>query len=212
MLSWLDRYWDHVRGYVPNEVANAVHWAEHALAGLVLNIFGLVSGAWNSFWNSAAVLYRGINDLGAAVYHFGAYILRTVIPSVIRWAAAQLARLSAALAALGRYVDHWIGVILAAIARAYRDIERWAIANIYAPLRAYADRIWNDLLKWGYTAFWWITHPADLAELLIFPLAASLEKHAWDLAAGLGKFTLALVVRNTRRLALLAEEIIAAVL
>jgi hypothetical protein len=92
------------------------------------------------------------------------------------------------------------------------DVRNWAWSHIWVPLKSYADQIWRDLLKWGYTAWWYITHPAALAELLGDPLVLWLEVNAWRIGRQLGTFALALVVHNLRRFAQLAEDVIAAVL
>lgn len=66
--------------------------------------------------------------------------------------------------------------------------------------------------KYAITAWWWVTHPAALAEQLGLYLVAWLEREAWTIAPYLGKFLLALLVHNIPRVAKLAEDVIAAVL
>lgn len=61
-------------------------------------------------------------------------------------------------------------------------------------------------------AWWWVTHPDQLADSLFWYLIRWLEQRAWTVARYLGEFTLALVMHNMRRLALLAEDILHAVL
>jgi hypothetical protein len=62
------------------------------------------------------------------------------------------------------------------------------------------------------TAWWWVTHPDQLALVLFWWTLHYLERFAWTAAQYLGEFALALVMRNLRRFLHLAEEILAAVL
>lgn len=66
--------------------------------------------------------------------------------------------------------------------------------------------------KYAITAWWWVTHPDQLAEQLSLYVIKWLEREAWTIAPYLGKFVLALVVRNIRRILPIIEQIIAAVL
>jgi hypothetical protein len=69
-----------------------------------------------------------------------------------------------------------------------------------------------DIPHYAMQAFWWVTHPAQLAETLGWHLVRFLEDNAWTAAGYLGKFILALILRNAGRVARLAEDIITAIL
>lgn len=212
MLSWLDSFWHSATGYVGDQVANAVRWAMHGITGVILSVFGLVRGAWSRLAGAAGAAWSSVESLGLATWHKFAWLIRVVIPGVLRWAAAWLARLQAFALAIWRQLARDIAAVIARITATAAAITRWALRTIWAPLKALADLIWRDLLKWGYTAWWFITHPDKLAEHLIFHLVTSLEAHAWTVARMLGTFTLALIHANLRRIALLAEDIITAVI
>lgn len=66
--------------------------------------------------------------------------------------------------------------------------------------------------RYAITAWWWIEHPDQLAQRLLWFLLHQLERYAWTAGKYLGRFTLALLTRNVRHVAALAEEIITAVL
>lgn len=66
--------------------------------------------------------------------------------------------------------------------------------------------------KYAITAWWWITHPDQLAEQLSLYVVKWLEREAWTIAPYLGKFLLALVVRNVKRWLPILESILAAIL
>lgn len=87
-------------------------------------------------------------------------------------------------------------------------------------LVVHAVQVWKTLHEiltywiphYAFTAWWWVTHPASLVSILGWHIVRWLEDHAWEAAHWLGGFVTALVLRNTRTVAHLAESIISAVL
>lgn len=69
-----------------------------------------------------------------------------------------------------------------------------------------------DIPHYAMTAYWWVTHPAQLADVLGWHLVRFLEDHADQAATYLGRFAISLVLRNTRQLVRLAEHIIVSIL
>jgi hypothetical protein len=212
VLSWLKDWFGRFGGAVDATVLRMVHWALHALASVVYTVFNHVGRAWNDVWAAGNWMRRAAWEVMRTIYtHIRAIIIHD-IPHLFHWALAALHKLK-----------HWA---LAWIDRLLKDLARlktlawhwiitlyhWAWAHIYVPLFNYARWLEKWLRKWGYTAWWYVTHPASLAALLFWPLVKLLEDNAWAAARVLGTFTLALATRNARRLAQLAEDIIAAVL
>lgn len=66
--------------------------------------------------------------------------------------------------------------------------------------------------KYAMTAWWWVTHPDDLASVLFWHLVKWLEARAWEAGKYLGEFFLSLITHHVRRLALLVEDIVRAIL
>lgn len=98
------------------------------------------------------------------------------------------------------------------LALAGGDLERAA--------QAFGESVWDRLAavithlipRYAMTAWWWVTHPDQLARVLLWWVLHWLEQEAWTAGLYLGEFVLALIRRNVRRVALLAETIIHAVL
>ena len=190
----------------------AVHWAIRAVTSVVFQVFGNIRNAWSVLYGGYRDLVSGIDSFATAVRNAITYTLRVVIPGILRWAGAALARLAADLARLGRMLLAEVSRLTAYITARWNALYRWVLANVWAPLQAYARSLYHDLIKWGYTAWWWITHLPALAEQMIFALALSAERHAWQLAGMLGKFALSLVLHNAKKLAILVEDIVTAVI
>lgn len=70
----------------------------------------------------------------------------------------------------------------------------------------------HDIPVFAQTAYWWVTHPGDLANVLFWHLMRALENQAWQVAQWLGEFITATLVRNIRQVAALAETVLAALL
>lgn len=87
-------------------------------------------------------------------------------------------------------------------------------------IKSQGEALYDALAKvFGYyiptfamTAWWWVTHPGDLALVMFWWTVHWLEHFAWDAGHYLGEFTLALLLRNIQRVALMVETIVAAVL
>lgn len=62
------------------------------------------------------------------------------------------------------------------------------------------------------TAWWWVTHPEQLARVLLWYLVHEMERQAWTIGKYLGEFVLAILAHNSRRVAILLEDIITAIL
>lgn len=212
MLSWLDRFFTSAAATIGQAVADAVHWAVHALASVVFAVFGLVGNAWAALARAVTVFHAALDSFATAVLNFAGYVVHVLVPSVIRWAAAGLARLEAALAGLYDWAARQLAALAARITDAVAAVARWVITAVWDPLKSYADKIWNDLLTWGFYAYQVLTHLPALADALLLHLVASLERNAWTVARMLGTFTLSLILGNVRALVQVAEDIITAVL
>lgn len=95
-----------------------------------------------------------------------------------------------------------------------------AYHDIVTGVHTFVSAVWNELNliityyipTYAFTAWWWVTHLDDLALVLLWHVLKWLEHYAWTAALYLGEFILALIVRNIRRIMLLAETIVTAVL
>jgi hypothetical protein len=212
VLNWLDSFFSSAASTIGTAVSNAVHWAVHALASVVFAVFGLVGKAWSALVNAVHSFHAALDRWATEVIRFAEYVIKVVVPRIYRWATAELAKLSSALAAYYRYFLARIADVIDRIAAAVTSVTNWVLAHVWAPLKAYADQIWDDLKKWGYTAWWYITHPQALADLIVMPLVTSVEHNAVAIASQLGQFLLAMLLTNITKVITVIEDIITAVL
>jgi hypothetical protein len=210
--DWLTGWIASIIGAVGPAVATAIHWAVHALAVVVLAVFDKVFGAWRTLagwsWGFILATGRALGAVGSKLFQIVRVLIPRVIRELLRWVAFLL-----------RFIRSWVAwlwrQIRATIALLYREIGaviRWAVTHIWEPLWRWAQFLFRLIRAWAWVAFWWITHLASLAEAMVFHIAAAIERHAWQLAGLLGRFFLALLIRNLARFVRTVEAIIAAVL
>jgi hypothetical protein len=212
VLNWLDRFFSSAADSAVRAYLEVTHWAVRAITSLVFGVFGNAARAWDVMFADAKWFTTQAVALAESVARSAAYTLRVRIPQALRWAERQFARLAAAAAALARDLARAVAALRALVTSTARALTTWVIRHVWAPLDAYARQVRADLVRWGWTAWWWVTHPDKLAAALVFHLAASIEANAWQLAGTLGKFAFSLVLRNAARLAALAESIVTAVI
>jgi hypothetical protein len=88
------------------------------------------------------------------------------------------------------------------------DFTRWVTRHILDPLLGAIRWIDNEgRIMWHY-----LTHPADLVNLIWDYLIVKTEHEAWNISGKLGKFFVSLFAHNMKRFLLLIEDIIHAAL
>jgi hypothetical protein len=212
MLSWIDGYVFRWAAVVATPIRDCIKWAVYALAGVVYAVFGNVGAAWT-------LIYDGINWVWTHSGNFAVEAVAWIKQIVTVDIPAVWNRLLAYAVAFDNLISQIWDKAVAAIADAYRralqavnDAISWVITHVYDPLKAYADQIYNDLLKWGYAAWQLLNDPGKLAGILLGALIAAAESAFWSIAAPVGKFALSIVLGNATKFASLLETILTAVL
>jgi hypothetical protein len=212
MLDWLKGYVARWAGVVDSATRDLVHWAVHALAGVVYAVFGNVGRAWHDLFTAYHWVRSTAADLVGWIVTHLTYIVKHDLPLLAHsilsyWRDALNFATSLYHAAL-RAVES-----LAKVARRWvDDAIGWVITHVYDPLLADARQLRSDLLKWGYTAWQIVTHPDRLAAIVGDALISWTEQQFWRIAGPVGTFALRIVVANLRKFVALAETIITAVL
>lgn len=212
MLEWIAGYVARWAGLVADSTIDLVHWIAHAIAGVVYDVFVHVGRAWEQVLAALEEIDTAAGLFGRWVWVRLRQITLTDIPQLWR---AIVAGLRAAIDLEYHLYDKSSALAtryyLAAL-EAVADAEQWALRTIFEPLADAAQLLRADLLKWGYVAWFYVTHPDRLAPVLLDALIAALESSFWRVAGPAGRFVLALLLHNARRLALLLEAIVTAAL
>ena len=212
MLQWIAGYVARWTGYVEQNTRGLVQWGLHALAGVVYAVFGNVGKAWGDLRTALGWMHQAADYFVAYTVGHLAAIIKVDLPKLWNYAVA-------AFKAAEQLALHYYRLAVAAIkvaeqlaAHLVAALQAWVVAHVWTPLLALAKQLRADLLKWGYTAWWYITHPGKLAPILLAPLVAAAESSFFAIAGPAGRFALRLVVHQLPKLLTLAEQIVAAVL
>lgn len=212
MFDWISGFVARWAGRLQQDILDVVHWTVHAVAGVVYTVFGNVGRAWSGMWQSIHWLWIQASGYVAEVFGWIRQIVTVDLPVIwstlladVRGVLGEIGRVWSDLVArieqLGRYAA---GLVQQAIV--------WVVDHVYSPLKAYADAIYNDLLKWGFYAWRLLNDPPRLAAILLGALIAAAESAFWSIAPPVGRFVLGILLHNGQRFASLLESILTAVL
>lgn len=211
MLDWISGYVARWSLIVAGGTRNLVQWGLHALAGVVYTVFGNVGKAWRDLLGALQWLHARADDFLLQATLWITHIVTVTIPHL---AATALGYLKQALA----FADHVYQLAIAAVARLEQlarqwvaDAITWVLQHVWKPLDDALHQVAADLLKWGYYAYQLVTHPAQLAAILLDALVAATLAAFDRIAPIVGEFALRLVLHQIGRWLALAERIFLAV-
>lgn len=212
MLDWIKKAFKAAAGVVPEAIREWVYQQVYAVFSFLGTIVNHVASAWSTMFKFADNLWHALDSFGISVYNFLYKVVKVMIPNVIDWAFREIGKLQSwawgYISTLLRALDSLRQYLLAQV----ESVVRWINEKIWTPLMAEVKSLWATLQKWGYTAYWYVTHPQALADLLLQYLLVSLQKSAWTVARVMGEFIFKTVMANIPRFATLIEQIIADVL
>jgi hypothetical protein len=175
-------------------------------------VSGHVAAAWQAMAGATLHLMLRMQAFMAEQGLLDYRIVRQYIPWLanwIRWLGGRVRNeIIAAIAMLRR--EYKAGD---AAQHAYtRSVLLWVVVHVLLFLYRLVKTVFGWINGIGNKMWHYFTHLDQFAELLFMFLVAALERHAWSIGRLLGKFFLALIVRNVVRFASLVEEIVLAIL
>jgi len=212
VFGWITRAWHWAVGNVGGPVVGWVRDLIHGVFGFLHTIFGHVIDAWPDMWHAARNLWHELDSFGRWAGHALWHLFRVWIPGIIRWAKRELLKAWHDLMSVYHWairefdrLKHWVAQLIDAV-------RSWIINDIWRPLSRSLVAVWHWLRHEGSILWFYITHPGKLVDLIWEALILKLEQDAWKTTSLLGGFFLGLFVHNMKRVALLLEDMINAVL
>lgn len=203
---------DSAAGAIDNTVRTWVRDLVNGLYGFLHIVTGLVGDAWNVLMATALELWHGLASFVNSLVAFLIWIRRVLIPAIIAEYRKLFAEAEKFITSVYNYVLQQVKNLIHLIAKTADDLWQLVLRDVYRPLLASLTQAWKWITTAGALVLFYITHPDKLVDLLWLYLIAKLEREAWNVGALLGKFFLSLIVHNLRRVALLIEDILNAVL
>jgi len=175
-------------------------------------VSGHVAGGWQELTRTLLYLHNNLNQFLFSQYLLDALIVKHDIPFLSNWISWLGGKIQHDLGTLRGILQRRMDAGDAAVHSYARSILVFVLLHVLAFLYGLVKQVFGWIDGIGAKMWHYFTHLADFAELLFMFLVLSLEKHAWDIGALLGKFFLSLMVHNVVRFATLVETIIDAVL
>lgn len=212
MFGWLSAVFGWATSNIGGPIVGFILDLISGVYGFLHGIFSRIGQAWNDVWQAAHNIWNEIVRFLHAVWTKLLVIIRVIIPVLARWAVREVTKLFKFANFIIAWAWNHIQRLYAFIEQVWDDITAWVIRNIWTPLLHDFLNVWHWITHFGAIAWFYISHPDKLVELIWVNLIAKLEKEAWAVSALLGKFFLSLIVRHLRQFVLLLEDIISAVL
>lgn len=212
MFGWLYNRLLGRTGSIPAKLAAELYAPLHVIYSIVHTVFAHVGGAWDHAWSALVTFTHYLGEGLQWTLRFAERLVRVDLPLLFR----------AAEEAIGRALSTAGGLILA--------LRRWAVSQITGLLHTVGgiipwiqDHLINPILSrlataehritaWAFAAWRYVTHPADLAALLLDPLLLLAERTWPAIARRFGTFVASIVLHQMTTLAAVVEGIIADVL
>ena len=212
MFGWIEGIFSRAANTVDSAVRALVHAAIRGIYGFLHSIFGAVIRGWSRFYGDVTGYARHELEWAREVYNALVRLFRHLIPFLNNRITVVNITINNRITNVTRVLQHNITVETQQRKASILSLLAWIIAHILRPFLAFSAMVTHWLTHEGAMMLHYFTHLAEFAELLFWWIVHSLEKHAWDAAKVLGEFFLALLVHNLKRVALLLEDIIHAVL
>lgn len=212
MFGWLYNRLLGKAGKIPAKLASELYAPLHVIYSLVHTVFVHVGGAWGDAWGA---LHTWTHYLGEGLQwtlRFGERLVTVDLPTLFRAAEEALGRAVSALQSLITSVQRWAVGEFGVLTRAVAGIIPWVRTHLVNPILARLEAAEQRIVAWAFVAWRYVTHPADLAALLLGPLLDLAERTWPALARRFGTFVASVVLHQMTTLAAVVESIIADVL
>lgn len=204
--------WSSASGAISGTVRSWVRDLMNGLYGFLHAIFGDVGTAWNDLQTAFLNVWHAAQRFALSVIAVVAYILRVLIPAVIHDYNRLVSDVTNFAKGVYNYAVAQIERVVRLIASSVDAVYQLVLRDVWRPLLASLTDAWHWITHEGATAWAYISNPVKLVDLIWTFLLAKIEAEAWNIGSLLGKFFLSLIIHNLKRVALLIEDILDAVL
>lgn len=212
MWQWIVNMWEGVFGRISDTIRNWVRDLINGVYGFYHYIDSLIRAAWYDLANATYWFVRNFQSFAYWVYAKLWQIIRSAIPAIIneyrrlyndvvQYAESVYNQAASWFYSALHYADNLIAGVL-----------KWVRDNIWTPLYNLTTSLFDWVKNKGELIWYYITHPDALAELLFGGLITIFEREAFAVADRLGKFLIALIVKNLQQFTMLIEDILSAIL
>lgn len=212
MFGWLYNRLLSKAGKIPAKLAGELYAPLHVIYSLVHTVFVHVGDAWGDAWHAMWTWTHYLGEGLTWAVRFAQRLVTVDLPVLFRAASEAIGKaLSTAQGLIGS-LRRWAESQIAAVVHTVAGVIPWVQVHLINPILARLTTAEHRITAWAFTAWRYITHPADLAELLLGPLLDLAERTWPTLARRFGAFAAAIVLHQMTTLAAVVEGIITDVL
>lgn len=209
MLSWVSKVLKQAKGDVSAAAHHLIYTLLHGVTGILHALFGNVEKEWKRLWSIALSFDHGLWYFVRAVGHGLHHILCVMIPHLATWIWGVIVGLAKEVEKFVKWMLSKVDYILKLIDHEIDALRDWVLQHIWDPLFGYIKDLYDKLTKWAYTAWYYITHPQKLADLLFWYLWNTFTRQIDSALLRMGDWLTRWFLANVIKAAAIVETIIA---
>lgn len=212
MLDWLYNTVYTLFGRVSGAVKDLIHSVVSGILGALNAVAGVMWAAWWDLVWASQVAIQAIEWFTGNVMALLWWLTTQAVPDLIK-----------RLENLGKQALAWVEQIWSQAWSLVQDLRelawgwvqdaiRWVNQNIWQPLYGWVQDLYQKMTDWAYTAWFYVTHPDALAEVIFWSLWGVFARNAFPVAKYVGEWLLRTVMQNAVSSIKLVESILTDVL
>jgi hypothetical protein len=212
MLDWLFNTVYGLYGRVSGATKDLIHSVIRGLMGALNAVAGNMWAAWWDMVWASQVASSVIGWFGGGIYQNLEFIYNTMIRLIWENIRRLYAELAAAVVKL--WNDTW-ALVWNLRTEAFGWVGwalDWVKKSVWDPLWWWVQDLYQKMRDWAYTAWYLVTHPDALADIMFWPLFWVFGRSAYPLARMIGDWLLRTALQNSVQSLELVEGIITDVL
>jgi len=212
MITWLYTTVYSLWSGISSGVKDFVHAVVHALIGALDAVAGRM---WTVWWSMLSTAWTAVGVFAwfcRGVWYVLYWLVILQVPALWTQAQGLLHQLVDMSQWLYNTALGWLHDAESLAQRLADNTVAWVTRNVWNPLWGYVQDLYAKLTTWGWTAYYYVTHPDDLAQLLFWALFGVFARNAFGIGRYIGDWVLRLVLANLAGSVNLAEEILTDVL
>lgn len=212
MLDWLYNTVYTLYGRLPGSVKDLIN---SALRGILGALNAVAGNMWTVWWDMVAMAQSlpGIVKWAFnGIYHALDWLLNVEIAHIWNLLQPLWLQVQKLTKKVVELIAQAIADVTAKVWRWVQDTITWVNQHVWLPLWGWVQDLYDKMTRWAYTAWFYVTHPDALAEVLFWSLWGVFTRNALTVSRSIGEWALRMVLQNAVTGVKLVEQIITDVL
>lgn len=212
MLDWLYNSVYGLFGSISGPVKDFVHSIVRAILGSLNAVAGRMWTVWWYMVTAATEFTYNLFQFAFQMYSAAWWMIRHAVPKLWR----AVGDLWDGIVAVRNWVveglTEWINYVKDLAWSWVQDAIAWVVEHVWRPVVHWIEDLYDKMTRWAFTAYWYVTHPDDLAAVLFWALFGVFARNAFPVARYIGDWLLRTFLQAVPASIRLVEQIITDVL